>query len=320
MSNKLSIGFVFDETYFSEFAESCAKQLESQGVETRLLNNIPDDGDWDAVLVIGIHKFVSIPLFRETLLLGVQTEQLPLDNNSVGRLRRNRSRFCAVSGYYSKIFDWNPSLFEAKKGGAVFIPYGCRIQEVKEVPKQYDLLFIGNVGGSPRRKELLDYLSSRFSFYPDYSPGFGARKDEAIQVSKICLNLHYYEDCGFESPRIFDYLSRKAFVLSEKVSSSYPFTVGKDIDDFAGKEELAEKITYYLEHEEDRNKIAEHGFKTASVFDYERTANILLFEIQKALSNKASTIEKTGSWLKSKVSCEYFSFRDYLSLKRRGGA
>ena len=41
------------------------------------------------------------------------------------------------------------------------------------------------------------------------------------------------------------------------------FEVGKDLDIYASEEELMEKIQYYLEHEKERQAIAESGYRKA---------------------------------------------------------
>ena len=41
------------------------------------------------------------------------------------------------------------------------------------------------------------------------------------------------------------------------------FEVGKEIDIFHDKEELLEKVKYYLVHEEEREKIAQKGYERA---------------------------------------------------------
>jgi len=45
------------------------------------------------------------------------------------------------------------------------------------------------------------------------------------------------------------------------------FIVGIDLDVFTDVDELRNKIQYYLEHEDERLKIAEHGYQTVQKFD-----------------------------------------------------
>ena len=45
------------------------------------------------------------------------------------------------------------------------------------------------------------------------------------------------------------------------------FAIGSDLVVFNSPEELKEKITYYLEHEDERNEVAEHGYNTVQKYD-----------------------------------------------------
>ena len=316
--NNLRLAIISNEGYFADFTDGCAAGLGNLGFTVRLLDELPADGDWDAILVVGIHKFPDVPCYRKTVLLGVQTEQLPLMQSSDRRLNRNLKRFRAVCGFYNRLFEWNPSLYTAGVGGDVFLPYGCRSQFGFDTEKVHDVLFIGNLGGSQRRNELLTSLANQFNFYPDYSPGFGVRKAEAIRGSRICINIHYYTGCGFEAPRVFDYLSCGAFVLSERVISTYPFIVGRDLEDYSGANELACKIAYYLEHDEERQAIAKQGFQTASNYSYDLVSRIIAMEVGRASDSSKGKVSRLLSWNLARARSDYFRFRDYLSTKRRG--
>ena len=311
------VAVVFNQVYFSEFSEQCALHLAKAGFHTEVLHEIPAGQEYEAVLVVGIHEYPSIPFMRDVVMLGVQTEQLPLGEHHAGRISRNLRRFHSVRGYYQCIFDWNPGLHEAGIGGEVFIPYGCSNRETTSFSKTHDLVFIGNVGGSPRRQELLESLGRKYTVYPDFSPGFGSRLDEAIGSSKICLNIHFYEDCGFESPRVFDYLSRGAFVLSEHALSTSPFLVGRDLQDFSDGEELFEKIEHFLQNESERNQIAARGRLTAMEHSFETTSRILAREFLNVLNRRSSVTKRHFAWARARVRSGYFAARDHISLKRR---
>ena len=40
------------------------------------------------------------------------------------------------------------------------------------------------------------------------------------------------------------------------------FTIGSDLECYTCEEELLEKCKYYLKHEDERSKIANHGYET----------------------------------------------------------
>lgn len=212
----LRVAIVTETAYLEECSAGIHRGLEQIGLRSELMSEIPTSGKWDVVLVIGVHLFPEIPWMPRTLILGIQTEQMPVSSVATGCLLRNKRRYNSVCGYYDQLFEWNPDLYVACNDGRTFLPYGCGTEKFKDSPKKHDLAFIGNVGGSPRRQNLLEQLRHQFKFHPDYSPGFGDRKKQAIQESSILLNIHFYDGAGFESPRIFDYLALGTFVLSER--------------------------------------------------------------------------------------------------------
>lgn len=79
--------------------------------------------------------------------------------------------------------------------------------------------------------------------------------------SKICLCVHAYGPGSFcpEWKAIFTFMANKGFVILEK--NNYPYLEdGKHWVMFDGVEELKEKVQYYLNHQEEREEIAENGY------------------------------------------------------------
>jgi hypothetical protein len=311
------IAIVAKFVYFDECREGICEGLKEIGFRPELTSEIPASGDWDVILVIGVHLFPEIPWMPRTLVVGIQTEQMPVNVVATGRLVRNQRRYYSVCGYYDHLFEWNPDLYVLRNDGRTFLPYGCVAEPFDDVPKKYDLAFIGNVGGSRRRETLLEQLRCQFNFYPDYSPGFGDRKKQAIRESRILLNIHFYEGAGFESPRMFDYLSLGAFVLSERTASSYPFAKGVDFNDFDSMDDLVQKIHFYLKNGDLREKIARHGLQTSHRFHYHACARIVAFEVERQLSNRSANIARFQRWLRARLRCMVFQSKDWLSEKRR---
>ena len=55
------------------------------------------------------------------------------------------------------------------------------------------------------------------------------------------------------------------------------FQVGKDLETFSGEEELLDKIGYYLEHDKEREEIAQNGYRKAKEhYSLERRVRQLL--------------------------------------------
>lgn len=84
--------------------------------------------------------------------------------------------------------------------------------------------------------------------------------------SDICLNLHRddWSHCGI-NPRTFEIAGSGSFQICDHLSGiENMFLPEKEIVLFKTPEEASDKFRYYLEHPEERRKVAETGFKRAS--------------------------------------------------------
>ncbi len=124
--------------------------------------------------------------------------------------------------------------------------------------RDIDVLFVGNV--LPRRRKLLDTLKRRFSVVE--AQAFGLEMTRLMNRAKIVLNIHAEEFLDTET-RVFEALGCGSFLLSEKLSVDNPFTPGYHYVEADGIRDLEDKIKYYLEHGEMRERIADQGFKDA---------------------------------------------------------
>jgi hypothetical protein len=85
-----------------------------------------------------------------------------------------------------------------------------------------------------------------------------------MRNSKISLNFSQSVDCNQLKSRVFEIIFSGALLMeSENEQTSKMFTPMKDYVSFQSKEDLAEKIRYYLNHEDELTQIAEQGLKTA---------------------------------------------------------
>jgi len=313
----LRIAIVAQLVYFEQYVAEMSKELSRLGHEVSVLPEIPI-GSWDVILIVGIHLFPNVPFLSRAVIAGIQTEQLPTgDRAAQGRLKRNLNRFHAVRRYYDVIYEWNPALFALGFGGNVFLPYGCLAGNDQEFVKEFDVAFIGNIHHSPRRQRILESLRSKFNFYPDYSPGFGDRRQQAINSSRILLNIHFYDEAGLESPRMFDYLSSGAFVISEATSQSYPFQAGRDFVSFRDETELVRLIEEFRYDEEKRAVIARQGFETSQRFTYARCAELLSIDLLRQWNFRRSPLHRIPYWIASQLRCWWFDFRDNVSQRKR---
>lgn len=85
-----------------------------------------------------------------------------------------------------------------------------------------------------------------------------------FHLSKINLNFTSKPIRTGLPLRIWDILGAGGFVLTN-FQTEIPeyFEVGRDLETYASEEELIQKIGYYLEHEEERARIAKNGYQKA---------------------------------------------------------
>ena len=139
-----------------------------------------------------------------------------------------------------------------KKYELLFVGNSRKIfrQIIKDVlPTPYDLAVYGtNWDG------LIDAKYIRGVLIPNNQLG------QTYHDADILLNDHW-EDMrqkGFISNRIFDGLSAGAFIISDEIAGIDD--VLKDcIVTYHGRDDLAEKVKYFMEHPKEREKIANYG-------------------------------------------------------------
>jgi len=130
----------------------------------------------------------------------------------------------------------------------------------REVEKQYDVSFIGNIYGD--RKELINGINSNVNVI---TGAYGSKHSK--EVSKTKINLNFCTSNG-ASDRVYKILAAGGFLLSNdwKNRENY-LTDGKDCVIFHDMEDLNNKIDYYLKNEKERNRIAQSGLKAVQKFN-----------------------------------------------------
>ena len=93
-------------------------------------------------------------------------------------------------------------------------------------------------------------------------------KDELYQEisrSKIILNITRSTFYGVETGinlRIFETLAARSFLLTDYTCElAELFKVGQEIETYSSAEELEDKVKYYLQHDDQRIKIAQKGYE-----------------------------------------------------------
>lgn len=139
--------------------------------------------------------------------------------------------------------------------------------------KEYELLFIGN-SRHVYRQILQDLLPTEhhLTVYGRHWEKFPVQKyvvsdyldnsevGQAYHDTKILLNDHWEDmkEYGIISNRIFDALAVGSFIISDYMPE-IDSTFGGAVVTYQTKEDLKEKIDYYLEHDEEREQLAKKG-------------------------------------------------------------
>jgi len=163
---------------------------------------------------------------------------------------------------------------------ATYFPYGSNpISREDTQDPSIDVLFVGKA--SFRRIFLLEYIKDKVAIYgnrwnknyPVISPELRSRivdrtvwGDDLTDLmfqSRIVLNItnsnFYCVETGLNL-RIFEVLAAGGFLLTDHYEEiAELFEIGKEIETYSSASELKEKVTYYLNHEEERLKIAAAG-------------------------------------------------------------
>ena len=159
-----------------------------------------------------------------------------------------------------------------------FLPAGVYEDEayLLDLPKTNDIIFVGSKGYHSEwkwRPQLIDWLyqtyGDRFKHYGNDGLGV-VRGDDLNKLyastkiavgDTLCLNFNYPY---YLSDRVFETTGRGGFLLMPYIKGIEDlFEVGKEIITFkfGDFKDLKKKIDYYLEHDEDREKIRIAGFE-----------------------------------------------------------
>jgi len=139
----------------------------------------------------------------------------------------------------------------------------------KQKTKQYDAVFVGSLNGYTHRGPFIQHTQQEGC---KLSVSGGQREAKLspeqyaflIASSKVSVNFSESAIKGEHQMkgRVLETLSAGVMLLEYKNDvTSKLLTPGVHYAEFGTKEELAEKINYYLEHDEEREKIAAAGYE-----------------------------------------------------------
>ena len=146
-----------------------------------------------------------------------------------------------------------------------------------DAEKKLDALFIGNMGTSIHsdRKNYLDKVG-----FHHRTGVFGKAHNALVNQTKVNLNFAPTDSAGC-SVRLYKIMAAGGFVLTTPWRGiSKTFQVGEHLDTFSTPEELKRKIEFYVQNDEERERIALNGYKLVhSRFMPKQWAKIILDEL-----------------------------------------
>jgi hypothetical protein len=243
--------------YFQKALEAASIEFDHyplEGIE-KLIDN-PRAYDLYLRIDHGDYKFDLHKKFSPAAFLAIDTH-----------LKKPFKKICRAAKHYDFLFATQKegAEFLAKKlrRSVYWMPLACDpdIHKKLDIEKLYDVGFVGSYGGKGSlREETLLYVKDKFknSFIgnADY-----ADMSRIYSASKIGINFSLNNDINM---RIFEILSCGAMLLTSKVDDNgfeELFTEGEHLITYNDKEDLAQKIDYYLGHEDKRKQIAQAGYE-----------------------------------------------------------
>ncbi len=206
--------------------------------------------DFDLIFVL--HGAIN---FNLEMLKNISAKKILWFNDNVCRYV---SRLKEMAPYFDEIFTINKD----NKLGMDFVP--CGIDDTQffdqKLDRDIDVSFIGNLYTDKRIRWLTEIRKSlNVSHFQDLSYD---RYTGILNRSKITINEHYNEFGA--NMRFYEAIGCKSLMITDKVIGIPPdFQEGIHYLTYESVPDLIKKVKYYLEHEEERLKIAEAAYSIA---------------------------------------------------------
>jgi spore maturation protein CgeB len=150
------------------------------------------------------------------------------------------------------------------------------LEDLCKAMPQLDLAIWGNDWDSNLAKNSI--LRNKLKGHAVY----GVKMIKAFRLSKIVLNFIRRQNMTSHNMRTLEVPASKAFLLTERTveQAEELFSEGESVACFISLDELVEKIDYYLNHNEERDKISKNSWEV-----------VKKYELRKNLKNFINTIE-----------------------------
>ncbi len=144
------------------------------------------------------------------------------------------------------------------------------------LPKTTDVCFIGTCH-RPSREWIMQIPNIEI-YGNDWDalryPIYNVSKRKQVYQTKVNINHHIPHDTV--NMRQLEVPAMHGFLLSD---TAYPFKDGKEIATYKDPEDCKKQVAYWLEEDDEREKIAEAGYKAALKYSYANRIKELLQEV-----------------------------------------
>ena len=187
--------------------------------------------------------------------------------------------------------------------GEFYFPVATSIYKKKDFKKKWDFFFIGR--STPHREIFFSPLKHHYNFLHICYGIWGEELVDYMNQSKILLNVHAENEISWE-PRVQMLMATGNMVISESLPKNKYFMPGQDYIEIHNPKDLYEKVKYYLEHEDEMEKIAQNGLKKVhELFDSKKGFTRFVEDLLAQKYNKV-TFSKSRVKKDYKIAQKYF--------------
>jgi len=147
------------------------------------------------------------------------------------------------------------------------VPKDQRIFNNPNLERKQDVVFVGTYQGREYRMKTLKFLiDNKVNLFYGGSECYDhlSTEDyaEKYKTAKIALSFNNLPNANLTNARVFEVMSCGALLMEQKSEETEKLYIpGVDYVEWTDEIDLLNKIKYYLEHEDERKKIADSGHK-----------------------------------------------------------
>jgi spore maturation protein CgeB len=290
----------YERKFRINLIESFRKKVFFARLEKTLIKKFLTDKEIDRVIAITAYG-VPVEVWKAIHASGIRLIGWWGDDPTrKGKLTESMQYFDKIflvdESWIKNVREFNPHIYFLPNAGSEknFYP-------IPTIEKKYDVSFIGDSFGGAKdgkyRAELVEYLAKNkikvalfgdtkwkvfFHSFPLLKNIFKGPIDsphalnELYNQSKIVLNIHHSQLHSGTNQKTFEVALAGGFQIAdyiENIKNEFGDTVAL----FRSKEELLERVTYFLSHEEERATLAKESREIALKNDtYQKRIEILL--------------------------------------------